>query len=226
MPKRKVEKNRIVSTTKRIRYSFHSTTKVKLKTNFIRLNLGRGPQTKQQSTSFNQSTSFSKTSIMSLKNSFVKSEASNEEKDEEEQPVATTSNQQSDSDDGEMPRPSFSMKTTTDNKQAEISSHSPFDVSTKNLKRIPDTGFIVYETLGKQQQSICILQMSAAKQGATVKFDMEVSKKVQNALECVIRINDKPYASAPVTTNKKEAKTEAFNKALEYARKIHYTIKV
>lgn len=97
------------------------------------------------------------------------------------------------------------------------------------LKRIPDTGFIIYETLGKSdqpQQSVCILQISAAKQGATIKFDMEVSKNVQNSLDCVVRINNIVYASVPMSTCKKETKTQAFNQALDFARKIHYTIKV
>lgn len=106
-------------------------------------------------------------------------------------------------------------------KNSQIQSQQP-----KQLKRIPDTGFIVYETLAPTQQSVNILQMSAAKQGANVKNDVQVSQTEPNTLECVVRINDTVYGVAQVTTGKKEAKVQAFDKALEYARKIHYTIKV
>lgn len=71
-----------------------------------------------------------------------------------------------------------------------------------------------------------ILYSSAAKQGATIKFDMSVNKKTPTTLDAVVRINNKIYAEVPITTNKKDAKTLAFDQALEYARKIHYTIKV
>lgn len=119
-------------------------------------------------------------------------------------------------EDCDNQRPSFSMNTI-DNGQSTT--------STKAINRIPNTGFIIYETLN-ETNNMNILYSSAAKQGAIIKFDMEVSTTVPNTLECIVRINDKIYATVPMATNKKEAKIQAFDKALEYARKIHYTIKV
>lgn len=101
----------------------------------------------------------------------------------------------------------------------------------QKLKRIQDTGFIIYESLANsEQKSTGTLQESAAKQGAIFKCEEEVSTTQPNTVEYVVRINGNIYASAPITaTNKetkKETKIKACDKALELARKIHYTIKV
>lgn len=189
--------------------------------------------------SVNQSTD-QKTAFPSLQSSFRKQQTSTED----ETSTSTSSDIKADkqtnqaksdsdeSDDGTMGRPSFSLNPPQCEPN-EIISHQNQNVAQvqsqhpKQLTRVPDTGFIVYETLAQTgQQSINILQMSAAKQGAIVKSDVEVSKTEANSLECVVRINDKVYGSASVSAGKKEAKIQAFDKALEYARKIHYTIKV
>ncbi|XP_031633357.1 uncharacterized protein LOC116347080 isoform X2 [Contarinia nasturtii] len=108
-------------------------------------------------------------------------------------------------DDGQMARPSFSLNPSTERTEFAptcpanniFQSKPPFKI----IKRLPNTGFIIYETLAQNsQQSISIIQMSAAKQGTV-------------------------YGQAPVTAGKKEAKQQAFDKALERAKKIHYTIK-
>lgn len=189
--------------------------------------------------SVNQSTD-RKTAIPSLQSSFRKQQTSTEDEtsastSSDIKANKTTNQAKSDSDesdDGTMGRPSFALNPTKcepnvkpshqNQNIAQVQSQQP-----KKLTRIPDTGFIVYETLAQTgQQSINILQMSAAKQGAIVKSDVEVSKTEPNSLECVVRINDRVYGSASVSAGKKEAKIQAFDKALEYARKIHYTIKV
>lgn len=135
-----------------------------------------------------------------------------------------------DEDDGTFVRPSFSMDSTSTKQQNEekiIPAASTFTVKTKHTERIQDTGFIIYETIAQTgQTSSNILQVSAAKQGATVKFDAEACNDLPNKLQGVVRINGIVYAAVPITTGKKEAKVHAFDKALEYARKIHYTIKV
>lgn len=132
--------------------------------------------------------------------------------------------------EGEMVRPSFSMHPPNSNKNEQAIDRKQkctvqIKPSTKCFKRIPDTGFIVYETLA-QQPSNNILQVSAAKQGATIKCDTEVCKTDPNKLECVVRVNGTVYGSAPIAVGKKEAKAQAFDTALEHARRIHYTIKV
>lgn len=200
--------------------------------------LGRGSKANNQITS-------KKIAFPLLQSSFTKPASTDNEETENTTTTTSTSaktdtsqeqkmsiKSDSDSDDGEMVRPSFASSSSVSKPNNENSQQKPqITVQTKltNLKRVPNTGFIVYETLpqnGQQQQSINILQMSAAKQGATVKFDFEVSRRVPNTLECVVRINDTVYGSASVTASKKEAKTQAFDNALQYARRIHYTIKV
>lgn len=140
-------------------------------------------------------------------------------------------------DDGEMVRPCFSMNPSN---SSTISEPAPLVTAPKPVvdtfqptpplkftKRLPNTGFIIYETLAQNsQQGITILQVSAAKQGAIVKCDVEVCKSEPTTLECVVRINGTVYATAPIAGGKKEAKQQAFDRALERARKIHYTIKV
>lgn len=44
-------------------------------------------------------------------------------------------------------------------------------------------------------------------------------------LIAMVTINNKVYASVPVTT-RNETKTDAYAQAMEYAKKIHYTIRV
>lgn len=123
--------------------------------------------------------------------------------------------------DEEIQRPCFSMNSNNDNKANEIQTNC--FAASKLTKRIPHTGFIIYEMMN-DSQSVNILQTSAAKQGAVIKIETET--KEPNTLENVVKINGQIYSTIPITTNKKEAKTQAFDKALEYARKIHYTIKV
>lgn len=210
--------------------------------------LGRGSQSKP-----NNQTTYQQKTIPSLQSSFRKQEESIEnektststnnknqnECTKEKQTVSVKSDDDNDSDDGEMPRPSFALNSSSTEQFNEFMCEKPqqqpsntYQAKPKHLQqRIVDTGFIVYETLPQngqqqQQQSVNILQVSAAKQGATVKCDVEVSKINPNTLECVVRINDTIYGSAPITNGKKEAKIQAFDDALKYARKIHYTIKV
>lgn len=47
-------------------------------------------------------------------------------------------------------------------------------------KHLSDTGFIIFETISGQTQSMNILQLSAAKQGAIVRHEMEVDKNNKN----------------------------------------------
>lgn len=147
--------------------------------------------------------------------------------------IASKSESDDDNDDGNMLRPSFSMNPSNENEKQndDIAPSEPIQTKPQPLKQtkyIPNTGFIIYETiaLSEQQQSINILQQSAAKQGSIVKFDFEVSQSDKTTLECVVRIDGTIYGTAPITTGKKEAKVQAFDRALEKARKIHYTIKV
>lgn len=133
-----------------------------------------------------------------------------------------------------MPPASFSMNPSYENtkkkQNKDIVPQTPIQAkpTLKHTKRIPNTGFIIYETIAQadQQQSINILQTSAAKQGSIVKSDVEVCQSNPTTLECVVRIDDTIYGTAPITTGKKEAKIQAFDAALEQAKKIHYTIKV
>lgn len=204
--------------------------------------LGRGPKSNNQITS-------KKGAFPLLKSSFIKQTSTDHENTttKTENTTTTTSTSatsatadssteqkmsfksESDSDDGEMVRPSFASSSSVSEQNSGNTQQEPqITVQTKriHLKRVPNTGFILYETLsqnGQEQQSANILRMSAAKQGATIKFDFEVSN---NTLKCVVRINDTIYGSALVTASKKEAKKQAFDNALEYARRIHYTIKV
>lgn len=150
--------------------------------------------------------------------------------------IAPNSDDGDDSDDGTMSRPCFSMNPSYENTKEqpneETVTQNPIQAKPpqKQTKRIPDTGFIIYETVAQtgqqqQQQSINILQTSAAKQGSTVKCDVEPSQS-DKTTQCVVRIDGTVYATAPITTGKKEAKVLAFDRALEQARKLHYTIKV
>lgn len=92
-------------------------------------------------------------------------------------------------------------------------------------KRIGNVGFILYETLAsKTQPSINTLQMSAAKQGANFKVEYETTDNGKH--NCVVYINNVAYGSALVTDNKKDAKTQACDWALENARQLCYTITV
>lgn len=137
-----------------------------------------------------------------------------------------------DSDDNEIQaRPNFSFGPSTKNQEEEQKNQfiidSKITVKPKQLKYIQKNGFIIYETLAQVgQNSSNILQVSAAKQGATVKCDEEVCSGEPSRLQCVVRINNTVYGSAPIEQTKKEAKVQAFDNALKYARKIHYTIKV
>lgn len=200
---------------------------------------GRGSQATK---TINQSTS-QRTAFPSLQSSFRKQEPSTN--DESTSSTNTNTNENTgdnlkkrkiapqsdeDSDDGDMPRPSFSMNPTYENQNEDIAPTKPIQTKSaplKQTKHIPNTGFIIYETIAmsEQQQSINILQQSAAKQGSIVKCDFEVSPADQTT-QCVVRINGTIYGSAPITNGKKEAKIQANDRALEKARKIHYTIKV
>lgn len=199
----------------------------------IKKKLGRGSQAKK---TVNQNAD-QKIVFPTLQSSFRKQQTSTEDETSTSSETNTKKqklivNLDSDSDDGEMARPSFTMnpleaveQSTKTFQQKQINTN--VRSQPQKLKRIPDTGFIVYETIAQiGQPSINILQVSAAKQGATVKNDVEVSTTEPNSLESVVRINNKIYGTASITAGKKEAKGQAFDKALEYARKIHYTIKV
>lgn len=123
------------------------------------------------------------TKIPTLQSTFQKAQTSDDDK-----PTTETSNKRKadaidrNSDDDEYQRPSFSNATP--------SRHSPEIVIkvTKNPtqprpqnKRIPDTGFIILETIAGPKSELSIVQTSAAKQGAIVKFDMEVSNNSPNS---------------------------------------------
>lgn len=202
--------------------------------------IGRGSQSQTTTKPNNQNTQ-QKSAFPSLKSSFTKpQQQSSTEEIEKTSTNASTTNSKSDSDsddDGTMGRPSFASNpsSTTDQQQPEIHQQTHNTLQSRSManslqqRRIADTGFIIYETLSQndqQQSSINILQVSAAKQGATIKCDVEVGKIHPNTLDCVVRINDTVYGTATIATGKKEAKVQAFDIALQYARKIHYTIKV
>lgn len=108
------------------------------------------------------------------------------------------------------------MNSNNDNEANEFQTNC--FAASKLTQRITNTGFIIYEMMN-DTQSTNILSTSAAKQGAFIKYEASAS-------ESVVKINGEIYSTIPITTNKKEAKTQAFDKALEYARKIHYTVKV
>lgn len=92
----------------------------------------------------------------------------------------------------------------------------------KQWKSLNNIGFILFEKLGVEQ-SINILQTSASQQGFILKTEFEVTSSGKH--ECVVYIDNKKYASVEYENNKKDAKTQAFDQALEYARRHCYTIK-
>lgn len=216
--------------------------------------IGRGSQATKL---INQSTGH-KIAFPSLQSSFRKQETTTNDESTSNTNTVTDDNlkkrknapqSDDDSDDGDMPRPSFSMNSSYENPNPnqkpnddEIPSRSGFkqnkDIAPNKpirskpapmqTKRIPDTGFIICETMSdvEKQRSISIIQTSAAKQGSIVKCDVEVCKSDATTLECIVRINGTVYGTAPITVGKKEAKILAFERALEKARKIHYTIRV
>lgn len=97
----------------------------------------------------------------------------------------------------------------------------------KHMNYLSRNRFIIYETLAQNnQQSSNILQVSAAKQGATVKCSEEVCSNDSTKKQYVVYINDTVYGSAIIEQGKKETKVLAFENAQKYAKKIHYTIKV
>lgn len=199
--------------------------------------IGRG--TKTQATQPNNQSTIQQKTFPSLKSSFRKQEPTasathdttnkNDEKKSKKHKMI-----ESDDDiaDDQMPRACFSMNPSnpTQNEQPipQIQKNTAqSNQALRTMKRIPNTGFIIFETFNQiSPQSNNILQMSAAKQGATVKCDVEVCQSDALKLECVVRINGTVYGKAQIIGSKKEAKQQAFDEALERARKIHYTIKV
>lgn len=135
-----------------------------------------------------------------------------------------------DDEGDEVLRPSFSDGKSKSNEV--IDTRIPFNQNKKllssklphQMKRIPNTGFILYEQLTTQCSSINLLQQSAAKQGLAIKYETQAKP---NSCECTVQINGRVYAKFETSElNKKEAKTKAFDDTLAYARKVHYTIKV
>lgn len=205
------------------------------------LSVGRGSQSQ---TKPNNENTQQKRPFPSLQSSFTKQEQQSTSEDisstnqnssidqiSEKKPQIANKSDSDSEDDVSMARPSFSLNSSSTVNQKQPENHCQTKSLAKPLQqqRISDTGFIIYETLSQndqQQSSINILQVSAAKQGATIKCDVEVSKTNPNTLNCVVRINDTVYGTALITTGKKEARVQAFDNALQYARKIHYTIKV
>lgn len=192
--------------------------------------IGRGSQSKTEKP-INQILGSKK--FPTLQSSFKKQESITNQDEPTNDDNVKNRLQQSDDDEDDIGsfRPSFSLDSTSTTQQNETKELNPtaveFSVKTKHTKRIQDTGFIIYEAIAQAgQTSSNILQVSAAKQGATVKFDVEPSNDPAGKPQGVVRINGTVYATIPMTTGKKEAKVQAFEKALEYARKIHYTIKV
>lgn len=114
------------------------------------------------------------------------------------------------------------------NRAQQVAPFAPQKRPREWKKRLGNVGFILYETLAsKTQPSINTLQTSAAKQGATLKVEFEVTNEGRlQRNECVVYINGIKYGSAVVTENKKDAKTQACDWALQNARAICYTISV
>lgn len=163
-----------------------------------------------------------------------RSKKQHDDEDEDEQRpsfnISRSKTDHNDEDDGQQ-RASFSMNSESrlnegNDTRIPINQNKKLfsSKSQHQIKRIPNTGFILYEQLTKQCGSTSLLQQSAAKQGLSINYDIQAK---QNSYECMVQINGKVYAKFETTElNKKEAKTKAFDDALEYARKIHYTIKV
>lgn len=100
---------------------------------------------------------------------------------------------------------------------------TPYEQPSDELKEIPDTGFILYEPITKADASAAsILTNSAQKQGLSIEYKYASAESA----DCAVLINGEVYGSSKAATNKKEAKQEALEAALEFARKIHYTIRV
>lgn len=100
---------------------------------------------------------------------------------------------------------------------------TPYEQPSDELKEIPDTGFILYEPITKADASAAsILTNSAQKQGLSIEYKYASAESA----DCAVLVNGEVYGSSKAATNKKEAKQEALEAALEFARKIHYTIRV
>lgn len=129
--------------------------------------------------------------------------------------IAIEVKRESDEDDSLLCRPSFAMS-------------GPATVPVKNgsspiqqleMDEIPDTGLILYEPLS-DQNSASILQQSTAKKGLKLEFEY------QDDGQCMVKINGEIYGRSGTADNRKDSKLKAADAALQYAREIHYTIKV
>lgn len=82
-----------------------------------------------------------------------------------------------DDDDGGFQRPSFSNAASTSTTQEPVENPATISIQPhQHNKRIPDTGFIIFETIAGPKTDLSLLQTSAAKQGAVVKFETETNK--------------------------------------------------
>lgn len=80
-------------------------------------------------------------------------------------------NDDNDSDDQALERPSFSHPNSFP-KKSRIGNNNGGGPST-HPKRIPDTGFIIFEQMSDAQGDAHTLNVSAAKQGVAMKYLIE-----------------------------------------------------
>lgn len=138
-----------------------------------------------------QSTIIRNTKIPSLQSTFQKAQKSDDE--EPTEPTTQTSNKRKatedlksdeddDDDDGAFQRPSFSNAASTSTTQKPVEKPAAISIQPhQSNKRIPDTGFIIFETIAGPKTDLSLLQTSAAKQGAIVKFETETNKNTPNS---------------------------------------------
>lgn len=91
-----------------------------------------------------------------------------------------TNNDGNNSDEEAFKRPSFSYNSQSMEQKTSIELDSDSDEHiTTHAKKIPDTGFIIFETL-TETNDLQILHTSAAKQGTVIKFQIVPDDKNPN----------------------------------------------
>lgn len=134
---------------------------------------GRASQSTQSMISRN-------TKIPSLQSTFQKAQISDDGKTTTEtnnkRKATDDLHDDDDDDDNAYQRPSFTNAATTSQQNVAKPATTNFTQPQQNNKRIPDTGFIIFETIAGPKTDLSILQTSAAKQGAVVKFETEANK--------------------------------------------------
>lgn len=130
---------------------------------------------------------------------------------------------QSDEDENWPSRPSFGMANASMQNEFVSMQSAPEPTeqpANVEMKQIPNTGFILYESISQATDCASILQASAGKQGAAIEFGFTDDGS------CVVKINGEIYGQSGDEPSKKDAKNKASQNALDFARKIHYTIRV